>query len=385
MGFVSKKRGNIVRNPFRHRNANMMHEIYFFVFQIFIVFVLVFLTLMQYVNNVATDLGFEKRFTSIDLGLLTTAVFYAPGVLTHTYVPLLFVVDNEIVQIDIIFRDDYLVNIKEPGKELDKLYWFLGDKNLDPMDDSKSLMPPVIEEEELESMISMPQRIIAAVLAQAPDYPFTYYKTGRKVSIDKSKVNPLQIVCPAINTTDPGWKSRKITVVNALPQQDYSKPELPSNRLAQTLLNRYSMSISRTAPADSEFMIAIGNSSQNREQRSLVAYVPVNDKLMQSRKLACFLINNLLTPETSVFYVQIMPIYPESIDEESTLGVLKKTGNQVAVFLDISTFSADQINIDKAADAIYLALQRYFGEQKLDFVSGRVLGPPQTIELPSPE
>jgi hypothetical protein len=360
MGFVSRKRG--LARLIRSRKGDILHEIYFLIFQLLIVFMVVF-ALFQYVNNVASDLGFDKRVTAIDLGFLTTAVYYAPGILVHSYTPLPFT-----VPMDIFFADS-LVNVKERAKELDMFYWFAQDAQLELFQDK--VMVNAVEK-------GKPQTTI-----------MTYYKSGGAVNFDKKKVNALQLVCPVVNTSAADWKSRKIFVGKVLPkQEDYSKQDLPVNRIVQVLAARSSQIVTGTSqqapqqgsvisaiPSDAELVIILGNSGEKREPGSLVAYIPVNDNLMKERKFACLMINDLLTPESVVFYTQVMPVFVDTLKDQSPLRIFREISNpsQVIVFIDISTFTNDQITVDNVVNAISRSIERYYGASKLPPISGSTL------------
>jgi hypothetical protein len=358
MGFVSKKRGGLAWP--RSKKANMLHEIYMFITYI-VMLLIVSLVLFQYVNNVATDLGFEKKFTSIDAGLLTTAVFFAPGTLKHVYSAPHFGVPMEI-----IFTKS-LLNVKETGKKLNMYYFHMSELNTEP----------------LEETISLP--------ASKTGPNFTYYKSGRQVVFDQKYANALQMKCPLLNTSDDAWKSNKIFIAKVMPEKDLKDANLPANRIPKVLSARYSQITvsSKTAatsapsagskisaiPSDAKLVIAMGDSGEKREQGSLVVYIPVDDNTLQQRKLACFMINDLLTAETSVFYVQVMPVYPDTLKKESPLNIFKEKSkkDQVMVFLDLSTFTEKQVDIDKASAALYRAIERYYGGYNIQTVNGATL------------
>ncbi|MBW2964610.1 N-acetylmuramidase family protein [Candidatus Woesearchaeota archaeon] len=350
MGFVSGKRGRV---SLRANRSAQIHSIYFFMFEILAVFLMA-LALFQYVNNVATDLGFEKRYTAIDLGLLTTTVLYAPGTLKQVYVPVEF---N--TSIDIGFSKNIL-SVKERGKSLQTLFWFLSDTGMEPFESDMNL--------------------------EYTKPNITFYKTGRMADFDKSKVHALQMVCPVLNTTDNNWKSKKVFIAKVLPKkEDYSDLKNPANRIAQILTAQYSTFSTGSAatvtsaesqisaiPSDAELVIILGDSGQKRESGSLVAYIPVDDNLMKERKLACFLLNDLLTPETSVYYAQVMPVYLDSINKTDPLRVFneRSSAKQAIVFIDISGFSESQVFVDVVAKAIYRAVERYYGGYGITSISG---------------
>jgi hypothetical protein len=348
-------------------------------FQLFMIFVVV-LALIQYINNVATGLGFEKKFTALDMGLLTTTVYSAPGTLLHDYVPIPFP-----VPMDFIFSDS-TINIKERGKEMNMMYWYLSDKNLEVMGGELPIPASPYAEGMGEELAQLRE---AAGGVNPPKVNFTYYKSGRQVVFDSREANPLQAICPVLNTTDDGWQSRKIFIAKVLPgAEDYANAELPANRIAQILSARHSNiqvsgsgasgsssvggSLISAIPDDADIVIVLGDSGDDREQGSLIAHVPVNSNLLRTRKFACFLVNDLLTPETVVFYSQIMPVYTDTLDDQSPLRVLREQSrpDQVFVFLDISKFSVEQVDVDNTAEAIYRAVERYYGGYELGEIAG---------------
>lgn len=387
MGFVSEKRGGLASKLSRSRKASILHEIYFFTFQIFMV-IIVFLAMMQYVNDVASGIGFQKRFTSMDMGLLTTAVFFAPGTMTHAYNPVFFP-----VPVDVIFADN-IVNIKESGKDLDKLYWFLSDTNLVPLTDSKQLTPPELGSINPDSLVDMPKMMFDAAREAALRYNISYFKTGGKVSLYPEKVNPLQLVCPVLNTTDGDRRSGKVFVSGVLPgKEDYSNLSIPTNRLVQVLSRQDDLFTSSSVsddggsavtaiPSGSELVMIIGDSGEEREPRSLVAYIPAEQNTLKARKLACLLINDILTPETAVFYAQIVPVFTGSLDEGSPLNVFREfsSEDQVMVFLDISSFDAGEVDVANTAEAIRRAVRRYYGDTNMTSVEGHTLGTPAGLQ-----
>jgi hypothetical protein len=365
-----------------------MHEMYFLMFQAILV-MLVVLALLQYTNNVATDLGFEKRFTSMDISLLTTAIYYAPGTLTHSYWPIDF-----LVPMDFIFADS-AVDIMERGQELHVFYWFLSDMNIDALDDTVKLnahrLPrelkageqPAADEFVLGSWFS------SGGLALHRAQNITYYKTGRQVVFDKTKANPLQQVCPVVNTTDNMWETKRFFIAKVLPDAaGYSDSALHVNRLAQVISAKYpqfqlGLSLPATGsgsavgaiPADASLVLIFGDAQAEREAGSFIVYIPVDGKVLAERKLACLLINDVLTPKADVFYAQIMPAYLDSLKPDSPLRVFKERSNpdQLLVFIDISKFANDQVDIDNTADAIYRAIARFYGIYDLPGVQGKTL------------
>jgi hypothetical protein len=378
MGFVSKKRGT-ARRLVLTRRGNITHESYFAMFQLLWV-IMVVLTLLQYTKNVATDLGFEKRFTSIDLALITTTVFYSPGTVKYMYFPIEFP-----VSIIYSFRGN-LVNVKEPSEELNMLYWFLSDRNMENL--SATVHPDTVNMNSIGPFNSYfyfdvllkkfgKDGIVRFSSLDAP--VFTFYKSGGKLSFRSAEANALQQSCPLINTSSRELKKLYVAKVFAN-KADFSDESKPANRLAQALSARYPIqmidpsSATPTAgagsavsaiPPDGNIIIVLGDAGEGREAGSLILYFPIDSNTLKARKLACLLLNDLLTLETTVLYAQLMPIYADSLDEKSPLRVFKEISNpeQLMVFIDVSKFSADQIDMEAASDAIYRGISRYYGSR----------------------
>jgi len=363
MGFDSRKRGKLVFFPFRGKKADIMHEFYFILFELILV-VLVFAALLAYVNNIAKDLGFEKRYISMDMGILTTVVDYVPGTLKHIYNPIIFK-----TPVTASYADS-LVQITEPQVELPAIvYWYLASRDADIFRSTISL-----KSDEVEKGVFVPPNI-------------TFYKTGKKVALSDKNTNALHIICPTINTTVDDYKSKKIFIAKVLSGSSVSDAENPTNRIANIISAKYpqvSAKASQAAsqgsaisaiPADSEMVVVIGDSGEKREPGSFVVYIPADARLPEERKLACMVANEILTDDTSVFYAQIMPVYIDSLKETSPLKVFKERSspNQVMIFLDISKFTKDQVNVDNTADAIYRGIQRYYGGYDIPSPTGATL------------
>ncbi|NQU79769.1 metallophosphoesterase [Candidatus Woesearchaeota archaeon] len=317
---------------------------------------IVSVSLMQYVNSIASDTSFEKRFTAIDMALITSVVHYAPGTLRYVYtVPARFDinVEAEFVNSDIL--------LEQPGTELSPVkYWFLSGKNMDPFEGIASLQ--WIQD---ETEVPSPPEVI-------------FYRTGRGVSFNDAELNPLHIDCPYLNTTDDAWASKTFFVGKVLQGSDASDIENPANRIAQVLSSRYSNFVVDTSPVtggslisaippDADIAIIVGDSGEMREPGSLVIYFPVSEDLINHRKLACMLVNDLLTPDTEVYYAQVMPVYTDSLPETSGLRIFKEASNpdQLMVFIDVSKFTSEQIDVNAISTAIYTAIARYYGGDDL--------------------
>ncbi len=349
----------------------MLHEIYFFIFQLILVF-LVMIALFAFINNVATDLGFEKRFTSIDMALLSTALFYTPGIVKHTYFPLEFKVKDSIKSVEAKFFKSE-VAIKDKDNDLLTEYWFLSDLSMDEFVDRTDIGG-------VRKTVDVP--ILGKIKMVVPR-AVTFYKAGRTISFSERDTNAYQLVCPVVNTTVKGWESKKVflALVN-------SKRDDPASRIANVLVSqfpRFSMNSALRGSASldlaskisgidagSDLVIAIGSSGETKELGGLVVYIPIDDAILKSRKLACLIINHLLTPESAVLYAQVMPVDPKKISSDSPLAVFKEKNrpDQAMVFIDMGRFSKEQVQVRNFAQALEEAVQHYYGKRSREHVSG---------------
>ena len=342
-----------------------MHEIYFFIFELVLVFV-VLLALLQYINNVATDLGFEKRFASIDISLMTSALFYTPGIIKQEYeTPVTFWQKDRFVPVEAQFAKSE-VAIKEIGKELMTNYWYLSDLTMDEF----------LEQTRLEGIEI---KATGEIIGVRGPRTITFYKAGRNIFFNERNTNAYQLVCPVVNTSAENWQSKKTFIAKVATRSD----DL-GVRITNTLTSQYP-SFTTTAsatgstsgvkvsaiPGDSDTVIAIGDSGEKGEPGALVIYVPIDSALLKSRKLACLIINHLLNPESAVLYAQIMPINLEKIKTGSPLSVFKEKAkeDQAIVFIDINRFAAEQVEVRNFAQAVKEAVEHYYGKRTRQPVS----------------
>ncbi|MBW2967061.1 hypothetical protein KY362_01100 [Candidatus Woesearchaeota archaeon] len=340
-------------------------------------------SLFQYIHSIESDRAFERRFTSIDLALLTTAVEYAPGTMRHPYFPLLFEVPMEII----IERS--LVEVGETGAEnlIRSRYWFLSDQNIEPFGDSANLESADPAVEDVSSETSEGEWVCPDSSADCVNF----FKTGKRMSFNRDEVNALQMTCPVLDTEDAEWAADEVFIAKVAPRsprRSSTEEELPSptERIAQRLATNHRFSVSGDAegassgslmgdiPDTADIVIGLGTSGEEREPGSLVVYIPADESRLKARKLACFIINDLLTADSSVFYAQILPVVVERVEPGSPLSIFsQRTEDTVMVFLDISGFADENIEEANAASAIHNAVQRYYGAFETPAVDAVVL------------
>lgn len=370
----------------------------------------VFIALLQYVNNVATDVGFNERYTSIDLGLMVTALSASPGTMKQSYSSIHFPVP---------FEADFegsVVSVGEVDKPLKSKYWFLSDLNMDIV--AFHVRSGVLKQDKavgkLEELLKGEPREIHLIDA-------TFYKSPGRLKPDETKVNPLQLSCPSFNTADPFWdKQKKVLIAKVFPSKaQFADSNLPLNRIAQILSAQSaailvnvptkeapaqqpepqqaepstSQSVKpvyapqeesaqiiaaqevQTAPlipsadefAQADMIVVLGTTASADAAGALRAYVPAAQaNTMKSRKLACLIINKLLTPATEVSFVQILPVFKKRADKKSQLqGLFAGTDEtKPVIFLDLGSFAQNEINVENAAYAILNGIHRYYGSNK---------------------
>lgn len=385
----------------------MLHESLFFLFQMVLV-VLVFVALLQYVNTVASDVGFFKRYTSIDLGLLVTALHAAPGTIKHSYSSIQFP-----IPIEADFANS-IVRVSEVGRPLVSEYWFLSDLNINVV--AFRLRSGLLRQKEvtqLEKLVKGEQKEIHLIDA-------TFYKSPGRMKPDEMKVNPLQLPCPSLNSTDLFWDRQKKVLIGKVFQDkaQLSDGTLPINRIAQILSAQSSAILvnvptkaspqqaspqnpasggllaekkgfvseeesaevivaqqseaSQFIPSAEDFkqadsIILLGTTASADAAGALRVYIPASkENSMKSRKLACLTLNKLLTPGTEVSFVQIFPVFQQQIDKKSPLQGLFVMSDETkpTIFLDLGSFAPNEINVENTAYAIFNGIHQYYDSQK---------------------
>ncbi|MBI5398108.1 glycoside hydrolase family 104 protein [Candidatus Woesearchaeota archaeon] len=393
------------------KHASMLHESLFFLFQMVLV-LFVFIALLQFVNNVATDVGFNKRYTSIDLGLMVTALSASPGTIKQSYSSIHFPVP---------FEADFagsIVSVGEVDKPLKSAYWFLADLNMDIV--AFQLRSGLLKQDKtvtkLQELVSGEQKEIHLIDA-------TFYKSPGRLKSDEMKVNPVQLSCPSFNTTDVFWDQQKKVLIAKIfaSKAQFADGNLPLNRIAQ-ILSAQSTAIlvnvqtkaapaqesqaqsqpagsalsssskpvytqqeesaqiiaaqeTQTAPlipsadefAQADMIIVLGTTASADAAGALRAYIPAAQvNSMKSRKLACLIINKLLTPATEVSFVQVLPVFKQQADKKSPLQALFAVSDEQKpiIFLDLGSFAANEINVENAAYAIFNGVHRYYDSNK---------------------
>jgi lysozyme len=389
----------------------MQHESLFFIFQMLLV-LLVLIALMQYVNNVASDTGFNKRFVSTDLGLLMTVLSSAPGTVVHHYMSVQFPAPLE------VDFSSSIITITEVSKPLKSQYWFLSDLNMD-------VVAFLVRSKHIKDLDLSAYQTITGEPASVNVVNMTFFKSPGRIKDDEKKVNPLQLACPSFNTSDPFWdRSKKVLVAKILSSKnDFADADLPINRVAQilsaqsaaiivnvptkgipkaqpssgpseatssggsassqpapfvstaesseTVSAQDSSGVTLPSPEDfklAEMTVLLGDTKPPLELKgALRIYMPAGeDNSMVSRKLACIIMNKILAPSTEVAFVQVVPVFKDSLDPKSPLRGLFAPVDKAkpVVFIDLGAFAASELNVDNVAYAVFNGIHRYYDSNK---------------------
>ncbi|MFH1063793.1 MAG: hypothetical protein V1729_01795 [Candidatus Woesearchaeota archaeon] len=342
-----------------------MNEFYYILFQLMLV-MLVLVALIQYINFTASGLRFEKRFASMDIALLTTTVQYVPGTMKYLYTPMPFE-----ALIDLEFINNTIYIIQKDSDLPPIIFWSLANINRDSL---RGVTRLTGTKEDEGGMFSD---------AEITPPEITYYRTGRKTAFDHTEVNPFQKDCPVFNTSA-NIKSKTITISKVFKDAKDERNEThPINMIAQYLSARHkdifkiTKSTETTGSAGSgktsDLIIYLGDSGESKGPGSMVMFIPIDENTLFSRKLACSVINDLLTEKSNILFSQIMPIYTEHLDKESPLNALKSKAAQATIFWDISGFTSEQIDYHNTADALATAILRYYGAEDLNIISEKTM------------
>jgi hypothetical protein len=167
------------------RRATMTQELIFVMIQIILV-VMVAGVMFAYVNSVAEDITFEKKYTSFDLGLLMSVIQTAPGFIHAEYTPVDFskIKDNAIIK---VYFYNSTVIVQEPGEAAEYKAKYIQDLTL---------------------------TLVKGALFNL-DTP-KIFKLGNKIILnqkDNSSFNLNQMLCPAANTSYSNWREDKVVLL----------------------------------------------------------------------------------------------------------------------------------------------------------------------------
>ncbi|MFC1753073.1 hypothetical protein ACFL96_06720 [Thermoproteota archaeon] len=359
---MSRGKRGLKQKVLRRKNASMRDEILYIIFQVMMV-VFVGLMVFTYINNKTTSIGFEKRYIAMDMGLSLTAVYASPGNLIYRYTKPIELTDEENYTIEMAMERTRVL-VKEPKDKLATSYYYGGD-------------------------LTIPR--FFKRFTKWGD-PFPLYRFGYDLDTDITLTNYNKISCPPIarpsedeDNPKPSWRTEKkiyfdITSKNRTDPVSQRETKV-GDRLKTVLKNKQRLTITDDIE---EADIAIGLRIMRRtEQGSITAHIPDSEStLKESRTLACSLINELLTPETFVKYVQILPVagllfdrneswwldmlWGDDITKLKTSKITIKESQAaegVRVIIEFGIVDESQMDFENTANAIFNALSRFYGSE----------------------
>jgi muramidase (phage lysozyme) len=337
-------RGERGRARVLFKRATMRDEMLYMIFQLIMV-VFIGLMVFTYINNKASDIGFEKRLIAQDMGLLTTAMYSSPGNFVYPYEPSVTLSDDEIQLLVSLEQTRVFVKQSDRPQFNPAWYYYARDRSVPPF----------------------------ALQDYSYGSDLKFYRFGYDLETDISNTNYNKITCPSIardideeNTDDPSWISGETIYIDVTPEGTpgtYSVQENQVGSRLKTILQNKQRFTMTDDPLQSTVQIGI-RLQQEADVSAIRAYVLDSDpRLEESRSLACSLINEFLTPQTFVKYVQVVPV--RNSTNKTFLEMLTKNpeASNVRVVLELGVVDERQIDFDNSANAIYNALARFFGNK----------------------
>ena len=324
---------------FTDKNASMRDEILYIIFQIMMV-VFVGIMVFGFINDKTTDMGFHKMYIARDLGMITSALYGSPGNVMYTYRP---PIEIENATLD-ISMEQTLVYVRQDGRDERNIpyHYYAADRSV--------------------PLFSLPMISYGSQI--------TFYRFGYDIDRDIEQTNYNKITCPPIareedeDTPTPSWTQEKgvyfdVTAENANDLNSQRESQI-GERLKTVLVNKNRFQVVETA-AEAEVEIGF-RIQRDTDVGSIRVYVlESSQRLKESRTLACSLINELLTPQTFVKYVQVFPVLNRT--EEPWLQMLKETPerNNIRVIVEFGIQTEEQIDFENSANAVFNALSRFYG------------------------
>lgn len=322
----------------------MRDEMLYMIFQLIMV-VFIGLMVFTYINNKASDLGFEKRMIAQDFGLLTTAIYASPGNLVLPYYPSVTLSDEEIELL--VSMEQTRVFVKQSDRPQFNPSWFYYARD-------RTIPPFNLQDYKYGSELK-------------------FFRFGYDLDTDMKFTNYNKISCPPVaraskeeDSDSPSWISDQVVYFDVTPvgtPGTYSAQETQvGSRLKTILQNKQRFTITDD-PSQSTVQIGI-RIQQETDIGSIRAYILDSGRnLYESRSLACSLINELLTPQTFVKYVQVVPVRNDTNKTYLEMLTQNPEADDVRVVLELGVVDEKQIDFENSANAIYNALARFFGNK----------------------
>ncbi|MBU0461860.1 MAG: hypothetical protein KJ574_04715 [Nanoarchaeota archaeon] len=346
--------------------------------------------LFTYINNKASDIGFEKRYIATDLGLLMTAIYSAPGNLIHHYHPPVNMAGKDVklkISIGGYGAEDTRIFVKEEGGNLNPpLYYYARDRTV-PRYFLQDYPYPITM-----STLSLGLSISAAVMSDTPlelgdlsTTELTFYRFGYDLDDNIERTNYIKITCPPIPRDDEdeetgttNWqKAKKIyfDVTQTNPADIYSTNENKVGEQIKTnLVNKQAFIMTENA-AEADVEIGL-RARRKTELGSIRVYIfDSSPTLKEARTLACSLINELLTPETYVPFVQVVPVRWSTNDTWLKLLTDNPERNNTRVVLEFGIVDESMMDSENVARAVFNALARFYGTKVRLPTSGATITP----------
>jgi len=334
------------------KRGDSTHFVYMFLYQM-VLFALVSAIIFGYIHPLKTNTMFEKNYLSKDSALLSNALEMAPESVFYSYNPFKDRAGNALDMFVFDFRENK-ATVQENPEKYDKkpirIFYPYAHESL-----ALSSMPVVTGPANIDFFKT----------------PYNYFIRGNSLDIEKAPYQ-LMIRCPVLSTKKANWAASDIIIDPAhqikteassgkavdTGYTNSNNPDFSESKaaltIAKTLNSLYSYDLTRKSDGavsmDSriartrgkEIVISIKAGSDAAAENQIKAYISSSSaKKQESSKLACSLINSILTNPGLLEYwskKQLQPITgtgiiqvdPSAISSEDPLNILSAAAGGVA-------------------------------------------------------
>ena len=301
----------------RGGRGSISSQLLFILFNIILV-VFVGAILFSYIAIKTTNTGYDSIVVSKDLGLLSSAIYGSPGNIVQEY----SFPKKSTSSIKITMKDSVVNTYVNDTKSAWAYYLADGSK----------------------PMFQLYNFVYGDDL--------TFYRFGYDLSNSVHNYNKLS--CPPTNYSVPDWKVSKKLFFETHSSNGKLIPleKTIGEKIKFAISSKQLISLTDNINgADVSIALRISRSVDFGGIR-----VHIQENSSDSRILACSVINELLSKDTFVKFVQVVPITPQNKDLQNT-----KT-DIPSIILEFGVLDESQIFSEPVANAIYNALSRFYGD-----------------------
>lgn len=316
------------RGVVRSKKANVMHEVYFIIFEVLLLLI-VALALYQFEANWAKGLDFSRRFTAADLGVFMTALYGMPGTVQAMYaIPQ---TENEW---ELLLKDGK-IEIREQGKPLVVTNVYAQDRNID----------------KFSHLFGFESLFLS--------------KTGEQVTASFDEANLKQLRCPRVIIGKIGWEYDQDILISTgfhkgQATEDVILEQTSVKKIKEQLTGVPAFSFEKTNQKIAVLLHIAHHDETNNALRAYVKSDPADpENFLKSKKLACNILNNMMTSSANYSFAQIVPVDSALIEaEKDMLQDLNEFGVAVAIEIGNPVIAGKHTGL--IANGIKEGIRKYF-------------------------